>query len=62
MTLREATLNWETYALHTLSPRTFQIYRRRLKELLSAIGDRDLPLSKPEVTHAIGNIYHLKLC
>jgi len=56
LTLQKAILNWETYALHRLSLRTFQIYRRRLKELLSAIGDRELPLSKTEIAHAIGNI------
>ncbi|GAB6075125.1 tyrosine-type recombinase/integrase [Desulfurobacterium crinifex] len=56
MTVKEALEQWETYALHKLSHRTFQAYRRRLKELLSTIGDRELPLSKPEIAHAIGNI------
>ena len=56
MTLRKAISNWETYALHKLSPKTFQIYRRRLEELLSTVGDRELPLPKTEIAHAIGNI------
>jgi len=56
MTFQKAISKWETYALHKLSPRTFQIYRRRLKELLSTIGDRELPFSKPDIAHAIGNI------
>jgi len=56
MTLHGAISSWETYALHKLSPRTFQIYRRRLKELLATIGDKELPLSKLEIAHAIGNI------
>jgi len=56
MTFQEAISNWETYVLHKLSLRTLQIYRRRLEELIFAIGDRELPLSKPEVAHAIGNI------
>jgi len=56
MTFQKAISNWEAYVLHKLSPKTFQIYRRRLKVLFSTIGDRELPLSKSEVAHAIGNI------
>ena len=56
MTLQEAISSWEAYALRKLSLRTFQIYRHRLKELLSTLGNRELPLSKPEIAHSIGNI------
>jgi integrase len=54
--LSEAISYWETYASRRLSPKTFCIYRYRLKEFLSAIGNKELPLSKTEIAHAIGSI------
>jgi integrase len=56
MTLKEAIDQWELYALHKLSDRTFRAYRRRLKELLDRLGDVELPLSKTDVAYALGKI------
>jgi integrase/recombinase XerD len=57
LTLSFVISEWETYAKNKYSPRTFKVYRRRLKELLIYFGNIPLKeLTKQKIAEYIGNI------
>lgn len=56
-TFSKALENWQKYAKGRLSERSFQIYLKRLKQLLEELGDKPVKeITKQDIALAIGSI------
>ena len=58
MTLKDLFSEWESYSLLSLSEKTFKVYRKRLQDLVRALGeDREIKeFSKKEIAYYFKSI------